>query len=210
MIPNFSVIIATYNRAGFLNRALDSLIAQSETDWEAIIIDDGSTDHTSFIVQPYLDQCPKIQYLKIKNSGEAAAKNLGISLSIGNYITFLDSDDAYKPDHLAYRKSILIKQPQIQLLHGGVSVVGDPYVPDRHNLGQLIHLSECVAGGTFFIRRDALSVLIGLKNMPLGNDAEFYDRAIAANLRVSKTEYPSYIYYRDHEDSITHNVTRHL
>lgn len=208
MTPTFTVIIATYNRASFLNRALDALIAQTETDWEAIIIDDGSTDETESILQPYLANYANFQYIKIENSGEAYAKNLGISLGRGKYITFLDSDDAYETTHLAYRKSILINNPDIQLLHGGVKVIGDPYVPDLHHPGQFIHLSQCVVGASFFIRRDVLCVLEGLKDMPLGNDTELYERAKAAKLHIFKTEYPSYIYYRNHNDSITHNAAK--
>ena len=64
-MPKFSIIIATYNRADFLNRALDSLIAQTEADWEAWIIDDGSTDHTQDILKDYLSQYNNIYYHKI-------------------------------------------------------------------------------------------------------------------------------------------------
>ena len=59
-LPFFSVIITTYNRASLLKRALDSLIAQTETDWEAIIVDDGSIDNTAFAVLPYLAKGSKI------------------------------------------------------------------------------------------------------------------------------------------------------
>ncbi len=70
----FSVIITTYNRAEFLKNALDSLIAQTENDWEAIVIDDGSIDNTTAIVQQYIHQEYPIKYYKQINSGDALAK----------------------------------------------------------------------------------------------------------------------------------------
>ncbi|MCZ2100204.1 MAG: glycosyltransferase family 2 protein [Chitinophagales bacterium] len=208
MKPQFSVIIATYNRANFLNRALDSLIQQTETDWEAWIIDDGSTDNTLEVLQKYLDNYPQIQYRKISKSGEAPAKNLGIALCKGKYITFLDSDDAYEPHHLAHRKSILDQHTNLQFLHGGIKIIGDPYVPDRNNPGLLIHVSSCVAGATFFIRRDAMAQLAGFKQLPLGNDADLYERAVQAQLTMMKTDFPTYIYFRNHDNSITHNAAK--
>ena len=208
MNPFFSVIIATYNRAGFLTRALNSLLAQTESGWEAWIIDDGSTDQTEAIIRDYIRDHPNIQYHKIPKSGEAAAKNMGISLSTGKYITFLDSDDAYDPGHLAHRKTVLAESPGIQLLHGGMKIIGDPYVPDRNNPENLIHVSSCVAGATFVIRRDAFDVLHGFRDLPFGNDADLYERAVQSNLNILKTDNPTYIYFRNHDDSITRNAVK--
>ncbi|HAH58771.1 MAG TPA: glycosyl transferase, partial [Bacteroidales bacterium] len=95
----FSVVIPAYNRAHLITRALNSLIAQTESDWEAIVIDDGSTDDTYSGVKPFLHMGKRIKYRKIVHSGESSARNEGILLSNGRYITFLDSDDEYKPEH---------------------------------------------------------------------------------------------------------------
>ena len=116
----FSVIITTYNRSAVLGGALESLIAQTESDWEAIIIDDGSTDDTYLRISEYLGAHSNILYIKQENKGEEGAKNAGIRAASGTYITFLDSDDLYHRDHLKIRKSILLRHPQIDLLHGGV------------------------------------------------------------------------------------------
>src|SRR5674536_242256 len=98
--PFFSIIITTYNRAHILKKALDSLISQTIDDWEAIIVDDESTDDTYLQILPYLRLYPKIRYLKKDHSGEAMSKNAGVSLSGGQFISFLDSDDEYDPIHL--------------------------------------------------------------------------------------------------------------
>lgn len=206
MRPFFSVVIATYNRSPFLCRALDSLLGQTETDWEAWIIDDGSTDDTEDIIEKYLQAHTHIFYKKIKKSGEAAAKNTGIAFSNGQYITFLDSDDAYKPDHLEIRKSILENNPQIDFLHGGIQVVGDAFVPDIHNPGKLIHISECVAGATFVLHKRILADIQGFEDMPIGNDADLFARVVDSNLNIYKTDHPSYIYYRDHAGTITSDI----
>lgn len=202
----FSVIITTFNRANLLTRALHSLIAQTETDWEAIVIDDGSTDDTHQQIQPILDLHPKIRYIKQSNQGTVSAKNAGITISKGRYITFLDSDDEYMPDHLESRKKILGQNPDTDFLHGGVQIIGNQYVPDRHDYTKRIHLSECVIGGTFFIRRDLLLALNGFKTLKIGNDADFFERASQTNAIILKSEDPTYIYHRESLDSITHNL----
>src|SRR5699024_11152760 len=99
--PFFSVIICTYNRAKIITRALDSLIKQKDSDWEAIIIDDGSMDNTKEIIQPYLKKSP-IRYFKKEHSGLAHSRNAGIQLTKGKYITCLDTDDEYAPEHLQH------------------------------------------------------------------------------------------------------------
>lgn len=89
-----------------MNRAFDTLIAQTETNWEAIIIDDGSSDNTACTVKPYVAWNIKIKYLQQKSRGATFSKNTGIFLSKGKFITFLDSDDEYNAAHLACRKAI--------------------------------------------------------------------------------------------------------
>ncbi|MEP6626957.1 MAG: glycosyltransferase family 2 protein, partial [Ginsengibacter sp.] len=92
-VPFFSVIITTYNRAGLLIRALESLTSQEETDWEGIIVDDGSTDDTAIAVLPYLKPGSNFRYIRQQNTGYSDAKNTGIFSATGKYVTFLDSDD---------------------------------------------------------------------------------------------------------------------
>jgi len=204
----FSVIITTYNRADLLKRALDSLIAQTETDWEAIIIDDGSTDNTSTIVKTYVAWNSKIKYLKQKNRGATFSKNTGIFLSKGKFVTFLDSDDEYTSTHLAGRKTILLKNRDVQLLHGGVKIIGNQYVPDRFDYNKMVHLSDCAIGGTFFIKKNIALSLNGLTEMPMGSDGDFLARAAKDGIRIMKTELPTYIYHRDTENSITNNLMK--
>ncbi|HEY5370998.1 MAG TPA: glycosyltransferase family A protein [Hanamia sp.] len=206
VLPFFSVIITTYNRSALLKRALDSLIAQTETDWEAIIIDDGSTDDTAFVALPYLKMENKIKYVHQTNEGYSGSKNAGIFLSKGKFITFLDSDDEYMPTHLETRKAILEKNPEVQFLHGGITVIGSQYVPDRFDFNKKVPLSECEIGGIFFIQKEVANSFNGFKKMPLGSDGDFFDRINKAGVTIMKTQIPTYIYHRENADSITNNL----
>jgi glycosyltransferase involved in cell wall biosynthesis len=97
-MPFFSIILPTYNRASFLSRSIGSVLRQDFQDWELLIIDDGSTDHTKEIVNSFNDQ--RIKYIYQENSERSAARNNGIKLATGEWICFLDSDDEYLQDHL--------------------------------------------------------------------------------------------------------------
>lgn len=204
--PFFSIVVTTYNRAPLLKRALDSLIAQTETDWEAILVDDGSTDGTYTKILPYLKAYPKIKYLRKKHSGEALTKNEGIWASTGKYISFLDSDDEYDPHHLQSRKQILTQNPAVEFLYGGVKIIGNQYVPDRFDHSKSINLNDCVIGGTFFIKRDVLIFLNGFKNIAIGTDALLFDQAKEALVNMMKTLEQTYIYHHETPDSLTNSI----
>jgi glycosyltransferase involved in cell wall biosynthesis len=99
-VPNLvSVVIPTYNHAHFLRGALESVLDQSYTQWEAVIIDNHSEDNTEDVVKGFSD--PRLRLLKIRNNGViAASRNLGIRESTGQWIAFLDSDDCWYPRKL--------------------------------------------------------------------------------------------------------------
>lgn len=94
-----SVIIPTYNRADCICAGIDSVLAQTYKDYEVIVVDDGSTDNTKQVLQPYIDR-NRIEYIYQKNAGCAAARNSGIRISRGEWIAFLDSDDRWHPEYL--------------------------------------------------------------------------------------------------------------
>ncbi len=204
--PFFSIIITTYNRAQLVKRALNSLLSQTEQDWEAIIVDDGSTDETYAQILPYLKDYPKIRYFKKVHSGEAQSKNKGIFSSNGKFVSFLDSDDEYRPDHLKLRKGILLENPSIKFLYGGLTVIGNQYVPDRFDYSKKIHIKDCVAGGTFFIERSILFLLNGFNEISIGTDADLFERVKEAKVEMIETNLPSYIYHHENRDSLTNNV----
>lgn len=94
----FSIIIPTYNRAGFISKAIESVLVQTYTDWELIIVDDGSTDNTKDVVSRYKDD--RIRYIYQQNAERSAARNNGINYATGDYVCFLDSDNQMFPNRL--------------------------------------------------------------------------------------------------------------
>lgn len=94
----FSIIIPTYNRAGILSRSIKSVVNQTFTDWELIIIDDGSTDNTKVLIEQLNES--RIHYVYQTNQERSAARNNGIMKAKGQYVCFLDSDDEYYLDYL--------------------------------------------------------------------------------------------------------------
>lgn len=95
-----SIIMPTYNVEQYLRQCLDSVIGQTFTDYELIIIDDGSSDGTVSIITEYEERYPNIHFYSQQHGRQAKARNLGISKSKGKYITFLDGDDYWPEDHL--------------------------------------------------------------------------------------------------------------
>jgi len=203
--PYFSVIIPTFNRKKTLTKALDSLLNQSERNWEAIIVDDGSTDGTEAYILPYLIKDNRIKYFIQTNKGAALAKNNGIKEASGKFITFLDSDDVYEAFHLKSRYEILKNNPTVMFLYGGVKIIGNQFVPDRNNNAANIHIDNCVIGGAFFVEKELLLSLNGFKNILIGEDAELFDRICITEAIKLEVETPSYIYQRHLQDSVTTN-----
>lgn len=204
-IPFFSVIMCTFNRNHLISRAIDSLLLQVEKDWECIIVDDGSIDETFHTVKKYADKYSNVKYIYHSNKGTGLSRNAGILAASGMFITFLDSDDEYHPDHLSIRKTILEEYTNLDLLHGGVDIIGNPYVTDKDDYTKQIHLSECVIGGTFVIPRYKLHQIGGFSNLRYADDADLYQKAVDASWNIAKVDYPTYIYHRDSPDSLCSN-----
>lgn len=96
-----SVIMPTYNCGKYIEESIKSVIAQTVTDWEIQIVDDGSTDNTAEILKPYLSHYPTIHYYCLpSNQGPAAARTEAMKRATGKYVAFLDSDDIWYPEKL--------------------------------------------------------------------------------------------------------------
>jgi glycosyltransferase involved in cell wall biosynthesis len=103
-MPKVSVIIATYNRAHYIREAIDSVLSQTFTDYEIIVVDDGSTDNTRAVVGSYGS---KVKYFYQKNQGQPAAENHAARESTGEYIALLDDDDIWFPNKLEVQLDVL-------------------------------------------------------------------------------------------------------
>ena len=109
-----SVVIPSYNRKDFLKRSIDSAINQTKKPLEIIVVDDGSTDGTETMIKSDYDF---VKFIKQKNKGVSAARNIGIKVSVGEWICFLDSDDEWKKDKLEKQIIAMKSNPGYKFFH---------------------------------------------------------------------------------------------
>lgn len=139
-----SIIIPVYNCEEYLERCVESIIAQTITDWEAWLIDDGSQDHGGAICQQYANRDSRIHYLKKDHEGQGAARNLGIKLSKGKYIAFLDADDWWRMDALEQLYNCAVNENCDLVLCDHYIVEGNPQNPSFRLDRLPIRISEVV------------------------------------------------------------------
>jgi len=143
--PLVSVIIPTYNRSNYVQKAIDSVLSQSYKNLELIVIDDGSTDDTEEVIRSkYVN---KLKYIKQENQGESKARNVGISLSNGKYLAFLDSDDKWHPDKLMHLVKFFEKMQQIDpkttlVCSSAWLIDGDGNLIKRKPIGRLKNIEK--------------------------------------------------------------------
>ncbi len=120
ILPPVSVIIPTYNRASFLTGALDSVLGQSHTQLELVVVDDGSDDNTEELVRELATATGReIRFLRQPNRGPAAARNTGIRAARHDLLAFLDSDDRFAPEKLARQVAAMEENPHYLVCHTG-------------------------------------------------------------------------------------------
>lgn len=105
-----SVIIPVYNTENYIGVCLESLVKQTYTNFEVLMIDDGSTDNSGRICQEYTESDSRFHYYRKENGGVSSARNLGIEYSRGDYLTFVDSDDWVEEDYLEVLYSALVSE----------------------------------------------------------------------------------------------------
>lgn len=108
--PFFSVIIPTYNRCNAVVKAVESVLAQTYTNFEVIVVDDGSTDNTATVLKALAAKDKRVVYIFQENQERSAARNNGIDHAKGEYVCFLDSDDTYEPPHLRLLKETITQK----------------------------------------------------------------------------------------------------
>jgi glycosyltransferase involved in cell wall biosynthesis len=197
-----SVLMAVYNTEFFLvKRAIDSVLNQTFKDFELIIIDDGSTDDTDNKLLNYVKAYEdRIVYVRHKNCGQSQSINRGLQNSKGEYITILDADDEYQPNHLG---SCLAEMLCADLIASTTQTVVDKeedyYVPDKHDNSQVIHVDECILFATLFGKREVFTTLPFQDSYAA--DSQFYERA-SQKYKVRKVNLRTYVYYRNIPNSI--------
>jgi glycosyltransferase involved in cell wall biosynthesis len=213
-MPLISVIISVYNGEKTIRETIESVLNQTFTDFELIVIDDGSQDATLEIVSSIPD--PRLKVFSHPNAGQAASNNWGLSLSTGEYIAFLDADDLWTPDKLEVQLKALQDNPQAavalswtdhidesgQFLRQGPhpSVKGDAY-------GKLLLADFVGSGSNPLIRRQALNEVGDFEvSLAPAADWDLWLR-LAARYDFVVVPFPQ-IFYRQCQNSVTTNVLR--
>jgi glycosyltransferase involved in cell wall biosynthesis len=114
--PLVSVVIPVYNCDRYIVQAIESILNQTYSAYEIIVIDDGSQDQTRHVLQPYKNQ---IRYVYQENQGVSVARNHGIELSKGEFVAFLDADDMFLPDKLAVQLAVFEANPELGIVQSG-------------------------------------------------------------------------------------------
>ena len=211
--PFFSIVIPAYNAAHHIGDALSSVLAQTISNYEIIVVNDGSPDTPQLEreLEPYLND---ITYIKRENGGPAAARNSGILAAKGDYVAFLDSDDMWMPNHLGDMMQVLQRDPTLDLVYGDTVNFGDLAQEGATTMGanpsegvatfESLVLCKCtVVSSTVVARRQAV-VDVGMfdETFIQGEDFDLWARLAYHGGRI---DYRKHIHARRriHKDNLT-------
>jgi hypothetical protein len=209
-VPKVSVIMPVFNREAHVRASIDSVLAQSFTDFEFIIVDDGSTDATRGVIDSYDDARIVTASLPV-NCGISAARNLGLALAGGELIALIDSDDVAMPNRLAEQASFMDQHRDVDILGTGiVKLVGSDERPQQHpaddgviKASLLVMNGSAISNGTAMMRRAFLEKHdLSYRNVRIDEDHALWIDAMRAGAKFRNLEAPL-IYSRRHEGNIT-------
>jgi glycosyltransferase involved in cell wall biosynthesis len=232
-----SVIIPFFNAEKFLQQTIESVCAQTFTHWEMLLIDDGSTDHSSRIARQCEEANPgRVRYLEHadhQNRGVCASRNLGIRRSNGNYLAFLDADDVWLPHKLEQQIAIMTEHPEAGMVYGASQVwygwTGKSddrerdYTPELGvELDTVIRppalltlnlMSKCPTPcpSDILVRREIVEAVGGFEECFRGAAQLFEDRAFLAKIYVKNSVFVAsrcWDKYRQHPNSCVAVVNR--
>lgn len=206
-MPLISVIIPTFNRASVLARAIDSVARQKFTDWELIVIDDGSTDQTSEVIKTFSKTLP-IRNFHTTNNGVSKARNLGAQSARGEWLAFLDSDDEWLVNRLSDQLPLLSKY---RWIHGEEIWVRDGVRVNATNKykksgGRIFERCVdlcCVSPSTSLIERKLFEQVGGFRpDFPVCEDYDLWLR-LASRFEAGFVETPVIVKYGGHADQLS-------
>lgn len=220
--PLISVLVPCYNVSPWLHRCLDSILAQTYTNWEAILVNDGSKDNTADILEEYAKIDSRFKVIHQENRGHSGARNTGIKHLSGEWMTWIDADDAVTPDYLAdYVKSamtrhtdaipcdLVIAKNLCVYESGEQCVIGelDDAVYDVKDFVPHV-LPKAIYGGAMFLVQTQLVKENNLQldeSVVYAEDYLFLQEAILRARRIHTIAKSGYIYYIRSSNSSAHN-----
>jgi glycosyltransferase involved in cell wall biosynthesis len=202
--PLISVIIPSWNAAGFLPEAVESIRAQKYAPLEIIVVDDGSTDRTAELIRSWSD----VRYLWQENQGPSAARNTGIDTARGELLAFLDADDLWTSDHLGRLLPPLVANASAQFAWGASRVLNCCIESNGHFRWEVLHDSQpqfLIGSGLY--RRTAFNA-VGRFDPALRFAEDVDWIATARQLGVAHVQIPELVLiYRRHEGGMTNGRT---
>lgn len=196
-MPRFSVIIACYNAADTLVETLASLQGQAEQDWEAICIDDGSTDATRILLHSAAKIDPRIRVITKTNEGPSVARNLGSAMAKSDWIAFLDADDIWLPQKLSHMAKVVEETPDTDAIYAKVAFFKDSRAADTGQsnvkaggapLEALLGENPVCTLSNLCVRREIFLKVGGFReDMRYSEDLEFLIRFVAAGNNLTGT-----------------------
>lgn len=214
-MPLVSVIIPTYNNGQFIKEAIDSVLNQTYSEIEIIVVDDGSTDNTRKIVEKYKN---RVKYLYKENSGSASARNMGIRESSGELIAFLDSDDVWEDKKLEEQVRSLQNNQEAALIYCGKLWVDEEGKPIKHEFTQhefpegwifekLFEANYISSASCVVARKEAILQVGGFNESPVFRNAQDYELWLKIVARYRCLSIPkSLVRYRRHDGNVTKNT----
>ena len=206
MTPFFSVVIPVYNRAHLLAETLASVFAQSEQDFEIVVVDDGSKDDPEAVLLALGD--PRLVFIRQANGGGGAARNTGIDRARGKFVAFLDSDDQFMPHHLADMRALLENTQNVGAYSRfivdrghGLTLLKPPRAirKDEDMSTYLLCDRGFLATSTIVVPADMARTIRFDENLPAAEDTDFAIRAALAGARFVMANDPGMI-WRDWAD----------
>ena len=214
-LPTVSVVIPTYNRARFIEKAINSVFQQTYSDIEVIIVDDCSSDNTEQVIGALTD--PRVRYIRHHvNKGAPAARNSGIRAAEGDYIAFLDSDDEWLPEKLEKQLAVMKESPfEPELVSTGLNILNargnirQVLIPDPSWRGHVYHkfLDKNLGCTSATLVKKTCFDSIGLfdESLPAYQDNDLWLR-IAKRYPVDFVAEPLTYFYEHDGERITKNL----
>jgi glycosyltransferase involved in cell wall biosynthesis len=214
MNPLVSVVVPAYNAAKYIAETIESVLNQSFSNFELIIIDDGSTDNQVDLIFPYCQRDVRVKYIYQENKGVSASRNTGFNHSSGKYIAFLDADDVWLSNNLS-SKLEKFESGNYGLVHS------DGYLMDEHSAlkpglmsgceGQLLNemlewtRTQVPGPSSILVKREVLCS-VGLFDIALSTSADhdFFLR-VASSYSIGRSEHPTWK-YRLHRNNMHKNI----
>ena len=214
-MPAVTVVMSVYNGEKYIAAAIDSMLAQTLTDFELLIVDDGSQDSTAQIARAYQERDSRVRFFQLaRNMGLAAARNHAIAEATGEYITLMDGDDISLSERLERQVDFLRANPQIgvvgvsgRAVSADLAPLWDFDLPEQHSLIILdMFIGVGLIYSTVMLRRETLNAVGGYDAARRAGEERDLAWRLLVDADLKFANLPDHLLlYRRHDSSLSHN-----